>query len=771
MGLIKNRLPEWRLYLTGLIVILLTWIFSYTSFYQWIEHKFLDFRFQYRKPIPVTNLITHIDIDNNSLQAIGRWPWSRTKHAELLEVLYDLGARAVVFDVDFFEHTNKTFPNQETIIDSVNTQLQPLYENPPDKNISAGQYNERVSEIGKGIYDDILRTSDVDAKFSGALKASKNVFLPIDFPKEQTDNPETASTDDFIIKYLPDQHNSIPHESNIKMPVIKNARGFGFVGVEPDEDGILRRASLFREYNQALYPQLALRTACDFLNIQPDKISITPGQFVEIIKDNKSIRIPIDQKGRVLINWAGNSDTQWEDVFEHIPYSFITEETLGNKEANPQLWETNMKKVALKIKGRICLVGMVATGTTDLKPVPVNTLLPGVMMHSNLINMMLTNNFIHRSGWMMNLLVLLLTGILITIIASRLNPLISSVATVSIIVIVLIVGFWVFSAHNIWVDLTAPALAGLVSFSSVTAYRTITEEKAKRRVKETFGRYVAPQVVNELLKHPDKLKLGGEKKVLTVFFSDMANFTNSTADLSPDQMVIFVNRYLSAMTPIIHKHHGLIDKYEGDAIMALFGAPIERPEHATLACWAALENLDKLSELNQSLKASGSPEIDIRIGINTGEMIVGNLGSESAMNYTVLGDEVILASRLEGINKFYQTRILISENTYNQASEGIEAREVDYIRAKGMKRPVRIYDVLGKKGAISQTHQDLIARYKLAIEAYRTMNWDKAISILVECLRIDKEDGPSMNLLRRCQSFKQIPPPQNWDMIYNLMTK
>ena len=183
------------------------------------------------------------------------------------------------------------------------------------------------------------------------------------------------------------------------------------------------------------------------------------------------------------------------------------------------------------------------------------------------------------------------------------------------------------------------------------------------------------------------------------------------------------------------------------------------------------DNFAKLSELNQSLKASDSPEISIRIGINTGEMIVGNLGSEKAMNYTVLGDEVILASRLEGINKFYQTKILISENTYNQAAQSIEAREVDYIRAKGMKRPVRIYDVLGRKGQVSQAYQDLIAKYKIAIETYRLRQWDKAISILEECLKIDKEDGPSHNLLRRCQSFKQIPPPQDWDTIYNLMTK
>jgi len=278
-------------------------------------------------------------------------------------------------------------------------------------------------------------------------------------------------------------------------------------------------------------------------------------------------------------------------------------------------------------------------------------------------------------------------------------------------------------------------------------------------------------VVNEILKHPDRLKLGGQKKVLTVFFSDMANFTKSTADLSPDQMMTFVNRYLSEMTPIIHKYNGLIDKYEGDAIMALFGAPIESPEHAKLACWAAIDNLVKLSELNLSLSKSGLPEVSIRIGINTGEMIVGNLGSEKAMNYTVLGDEVILASRLEGINKFYQTKILISENTYNQAAQSIEAREVDYIRAKGMKRPVRIYDVLGRKGQVSQAYQDLIAKYKIAIETYRLRQWDKAISILEECLKIDKEDGPSHNLLRRCQSFKQIPPPQDWDTIYNLMTK
>jgi adenylate cyclase len=259
--------------------------------------------------------------------------------------------------------------------------------------------------------------------------------------------------------------------------------------------------------------------------------------------------------------------------------------------------------------------------------------------------------------------------------------------------------------------------------------------------------------------------------MMTVFFSDIENFTNSTAGLAPEVITDFVNRYLSGMTDIIQEHAGMIDKYEGDAIMALYGAPVARPDHAKLACWATLAQFKKLVELNAYYKQAGLPQVNIRAGINTGEMVVGNLGSSKVLSYTVMGDEVILASRLEGVNKFYQTRFMISDNTYQQAKDFIEARELDTIRAKGMKRAVRIYEVVARKGEADANTLELFSQYAHALLAYRSRQYDKAIELFNVCLKIKPGDGPSLNLIEQCEKFKQSPPDENWDATNTLTAK
>ena len=764
MDVLNNKAAGRVIYLIGLGIILLATVFSYTAPYQWVENKLLDLRFKFRKPIPISDQVTHIDIDDGSIETIGRWPWSRDKHYRLLELLKSLKAKSVVFDIDFYE------PGQISIEQGkLDKEFQQVFANPPGPNDSPDNQQAYINKLRERVGAII---DNYDQHLAMASKFSKNVYLTCQFPRDLT-NPPAALPESFLsgrINYPDTNRLADQDNKNLQLPLESfagYARGMGFVDIVPDSDGVLRCISLVKEYQDGLYPQLAFRVACEALGITPEMIAIFPGERIELRRPNQpAINIPIDAEGRVLINWVGNRDINWEHTFNRLPYDHLilkiarTQSLLdsGNSvEVSPEDRQ-ELETVASLINGKICLVGMTASGNVDLKPTPSSPLLPGVNAHSNLINMILTNNFIHQSPGWLNFLIIFGCGILITLVAGKLNPLLSVAATISLIIIFTFIAFRIFSDYGIWFDLTGPLFTGFFGFAAIKTYRTITEEKAKKQVQHIFGHYLSPRVVSELLKNPDKLKLGGDKKVMTVFFSDIANFTNMSSGLSPEVIMGWINRYLTAMTDIIQEYEGMIDKYEGDAIMALFGAPVSRPDHAKLACWSALKQLHKLNDLNRHFQADGLPQIKIRAGINSGEMVVGNLGSSKVLSYTVMGEEVILASRLEGINKYYQTNIIASESTYQMARDEVEARELDFILAKGMKRPVRIYEIIAPKGQADSAAQELIAQYTLALEAYRAHEWDEAIDLLNLCRKIKPDDGPTVRLLGQCYQFKQLPP-------------
>jgi adenylate cyclase len=278
-------------------------------------------------------------------------------------------------------------------------------------------------------------------------------------------------------------------------------------------------------------------------------------------------------------------------------------------------------------------------------------------------------------------------------------------------------------------------------------------------------------LVQDLLKHPEKLRLGGEKRVLTVFFSDLAGFTSMSEKLTPEEVVTMLNRYLTAMTDIILASGGIIDKYEGDAIMAFWGAPLPQEDHAARACLAALDNQARLAELREEFIRTGLPPVHARIGINTGEMIIGNLGSIQRFDFTVIGDSVNLASRLEGAGKEYGTAILISEETYRQAQPQVEVRELDLLQVKGKHLPVRIYELVAKKGGLDADRKRVCGLFAEGLDLYRKQDWGEAVRRFQQVLELIPEDGPSKTFIRRCQSYRENPPEPGWDGVYRLTTK
>ena len=765
------------IWLIWLSVIILAIIFSFTPAHQSIENKLQDLRFYWRTPIPISDQITHIDIDDSSREQLGRWPWTRDIHAKLVDTLTRLDAKAVAFDVDFFEPTKKSLV-VENLLGKIKSFLS------QDRQIPAiiSYIDELYQNITTALDDD-------DIIFAQAVSHSGRTYLTVNFPKDPPEKNRTLPAA-FLsgVTKPPIQPLGREPYKYIIVPLDalnEGVKGLGYVDIEPDTDGILRRVALVKEYEGHFYPQLAFRVICEALNIPLRDIIINPGKNVILTAPDKNqIIIPIDKQGKVQISWADTKNKSWDKTFNHISYAHIVngispalqriEESKQNSDISPVTLRDSQKvidEITPVIKDKICLVGMVATANTDMKPTPNAPMVPGVMLHSNLMNMILTDNFVHQSPRWLNILIMLLCGGLVIFFASRFNPLISSTATLAVIALSTVMAFVLFSNYGISFDLTSPIIVSFFGFASIAAYRTVSEEKAKRQVQGIFGHYLSPHVVNELLQNPDKVKLGGEKRVMTVFFSDIENFTNSTSGLTPEVLTEFVNKYLTAMTDIIQTNDGMIDKYEGDAIMALFGAPVTRPDHAKLACWAALDQYKKLTDLNAYYKKANLPLVNIRVGINSGEMVVGNLGSSKVLSYTVMGEEVILANRLEGVNKFYDTRMLISEGTYQMAKQFIDVREIDSIRAKGMKKAVRIFELLARKGEADAVSLELITQYAIALQFYRNRQWNKAIEYFNNCLKIKPDDGPSITLLDHCLQYKSTPPDDKWGGINTLTAK
>jgi adenylate cyclase len=289
-------------------------------------------------------------------------------------------------------------------------------------------------------------------------------------------------------------------------------------------------------------------------------------------------------------------------------------------------------------------------------------------------------------------------------------------------------------------------------------------------LRRAFQYYLHPSVVEQVVQHPEQLKLGGEAKELTVLFSDIRGFSGIAEQLQPEELVRLLNEYLGAMTRLVLADQGLLDKYIGDAIMAVYGAPLPSSEHAYLACHTAVHMVTTLRELQPHWRAQGWPRIDIGVGINTGAMVVGNMGSDLRFNYTVMGDAVNLASRLEGANKTYGTRILISEATWEQVRDRLATRQLDVIQVQGKTTPSRIFEVLGFP-PLSAGQAAMVQRFEAGLEAYRAQRWDEALHCFQQTLAEAPEDRPSQLYIQRCAAFKVTPPPPEWDGVFIMPTK
>jgi len=353
----------------------------------------------------------------------------------------------------------------------------------------------------------------------------------------------------------------------------------------------------------------------------------------------------------------------------------------------------------------------------------------------------------------------------------RFNAKFATISTIVGVVMVNIIVLSVFIFFNYWGDPFGYTLSIFIPASIITSLKHMNEEHKRKFIKSAFSRYLAPSIIDEIIKNPDSMKLGGEQREVTIFFSDVAKFSTIAEHLSPTELVHLLNQYLTAMTEIILWYGGTVDKYGGDSIMAFFGAPISFSDHAVKACFACLDQRKKLQELREQWRTEGRDELFVRMGMNTGPAIVGNMGSEHKMDYTVMGDSVNLAARLEGVNKVYGTEIMISEFTYLQAKEHIIGRKLDVVRVVGKALPVPVYELVCKKEELSEKEENFLKHYYDALSLYEDRKWKDGKAAFENVLKLKPKDVTSALYVQRCDEFIINPPSDDWDGVYSMTSK
>jgi adenylate cyclase len=520
------------------------------------------------------------------------------------------------------------------------------------------------------------------------------------------------------------------------------------VECQPDQDGIYRRVPLVVPFQGRWLPLLG------FAAWQAGRPA-EPLRFEEGALLAGSRRIPLDRDGQFLLKFRGPSRSHQRFSAVNLIQSDYRQRHDLPPLVSPQA-----------LAGKYVLMGLTAPGLLDLKASPVSAVYPGVEVHATLLDNLLQGDFLRPlpgAPWWAWTLALTALMVFTVLFCPSLAAGLGVMAALNLLNLGLCVLAFRFSW---WADPVLPAFALNLGFAVAEAYSYATEGRQKLAIRRMFSQYMSEVVISHLIQHPEKLKLGGERRRVTLFFSDLAGFTTISEHLDPETLVALLNDYLSRMTEIILDEAGTVDKFEGDAIMAFWGAPLDQEDQALRACCAALRQQEALPELNRYLAGVNLPPLRMRIGLNTGEAIVGNLGSQKRFDYTVIGDTVNLASRLEGLNKFYGTHLMASGATVQECGEEVEFRELDWVAVKGKEKPVTVFEVLARKGNLTPAQAAAREAFAQGLRFYRAGRFlpaSQAFNTVAEQL---PGDGPARVFLERCRQFQAAPPPSGWDAVF-----
>ena len=692
-----------------------------------------DTRLNMTMPNSLDERIVIVDIDEKSLKQQGHWPWSRNKLAHLVDRLFDdYQVRVLGMDAVFAE---------------------------PD--LSSGLQGMQAMQREHFSQDQGLRAAieklspslDYDQLFANSIK-NRKVVLAYVFLQEGETKVGALPAPVMSAAYFKEQPVSLMQASGYTANLANlqaQAYAAGHFNASPDQDGISRRLPMLVQYHDQVYEAFASAVARAANEAAGDHLT-KPVLAVdaEQLRIGKN-RIPVNDDMAALIPYRGAQGS-----FRYVSATDVMSNTVD-------------KTI---LKNKIVLLGTTAAGLMDLRATPMQNVYPGVEVHANMVAGILDGNIKQNPAYTQGIefILLLLVGCLLAFSLPNLSPSSATLLTALCLGLLLGSNWLAWEAGN----LALPLAALLVTISTLylfnMAYGFFFESRLKRQLGRLFGLYIPPELVDEMAQNPNSYSLASQSRHMTVLFTDVRDFTSIAEGMAPEQLSLLMNRFLSPMTQAIHQHRGTIDKYMGDAIMAFWGAPVADNQHATHAVQAALAMTDSLARLQDEFAAQGWPAIRIGIGLNSGDMVVGNMGSTFRMAYTVLGDAVNLGSRLEGLTKYYAVSIIVSEGTKMLAPDFVY-RELDRVRVKGRDKPLAIYEAIGTKAELGESMLADLQQYQTALDAYRNQDWPQADALFKSL----SEAQPRCRLydiyMERIACFKGNPPMLGWDGVFSYEQK
>ena len=715
------------------------------------EAKLLDIRFRLRGPSKPQSKVGILAVDEKSVRAVGRWPFPRGVYEKAFQNLKAAGVAWVGMDITWSEP-------ERTLLEDVL----------PQGSRGIGPAEVQRIQAARG------QASPGDQSLARGLKSFGNVVLGYFYypspaaaeaagaaPFEGLEPMESSAVQNVILPEGKDLSgypliNAFGITPNI--PMVNMATGYhGFFNNDPDDDGVIRWINLVRNINGRLMPSLALKTVASAMGREP--VVFFDGHGIEEIllmnpnDDRDLIKIPVDPvgTGRAMINHLGG-----RQMVPHFSFVDAMNNSFTHQERD-------------QLQGAVLLAGPTATGINDIRANSFDATIDGVENHAAFIDNVFTGKFMRRPAaiFKMEFLGIMALGLLTTAFVSILPATASAIATSMLFLTMFIVDRYFWFGKGVWVAAAAPLFTVGSVYLMVTTYRYLTEEREKKKVKGAFSLYLSSDVIAQVLENPESLKLGGEKKELTVFFSDVRDFTTMSESMSPEKLCELMNLYFTPMTKIVLDSKGVLDKFIGDAIMAFWGAPLEVPNTADVACEASINMLYVLDRLRVDFPKMGLPVVDIGIGLNTGPMSVGNMGSDERFTYTVMGDNVNLGSRLEGLTKEYGVKILLSDRTFKKISRtDFHLRDLDTIRVKGKLEPVRVHELMrpdtfgvGKESLL----REFTGHFNEARGHYLKRDWANAQKSFMQCMMIRPEDKSCGIYVERIAELKGMNLDDTWD--------
>lgn len=701
-----------------------------------------DYRLRLTMPRTMDNRIVIVDIDEKSLKEEGRWPWGRDRMALLMDKLFEKYHVAVVgFDVVFAEKDESSGLKV----------LQRLAENQLKNDKS---FHETLDKIRPQLeYDDLF------------AREIKNRKVVLGYYLTNQREPHTSGM-------LPEPtfpHGAFKgHEVNFNtgngyganLPELQQvAAGAGHINPMMDSDGNVRRIPMLVEYDGAYYESLSLaivRTLLGKTKLSPGYAKTKAGgytdlEWLDLDAANIQLKIPVDRDVSTFVPYRGGQGS-----FRYISITDVLHDRVD----------------PAQLKNKIVLVGTTAPGLLDMRSTPVAKVYPGVEIHANMISGILDQNLKERPAYMLGaeVVLVLLVGITLSFLLPLLTPAKAIFASAFALIATVGLSLAAWQYGNVLMPVTNSLLMIPLLFALNMSYGYFVESRTKRKITGLFGQYVPSELVEEMAKHPERVSMEGESREMTILFSDVRGFTNIAEGMEPKELSQLMNEFLTPLSRVVYKHRGTIDKYMGDCIMAFWGAPLTDKDHARNAILSGIEMQQALKVLRPRFRERGWPDMQVGVGINTGRVSVGNMGSEVRVAYTVMGDEVNLASRLEGITKQYGVDIIVGENTRHIVNDFLY-RELDLVRVKGKDNPEAIYEPVALIREVSKALQDEVKLFHEMRRLYRKQDWEQAELQLMNLQRLTPDLALYRLYVERVAYFRKNPPGVDWDGVFMFHTK